>query len=1053
MKLFIYQILKVVFLCFLCASLTAQSAAVQLDKGLSAYQASDFETANQIYQEVAENDTLPIRLEAISGLINVATYQNKPSVADSLIQRGEAIANLIADVQSEGKFRLASGEYYRNFSQFDKALTAFRSAVALFKTEPEKEVFFADALQYIGLTHEQTSAHDSALQYILLAKGIYDSKGDTSTLKFALFSNSLGSIHLRLGHIDDAKKQYKKATAILRKERGETFPDIAMVLGNLASAYRSENNNAKAMECTQKALQINRINKDKLGQSFNFYSLGVLAYVEGDYGRTRDYMLACVRIREKLLGADHYRLIGPYNVLGIAMDEAGDQEASRSYYQKARKLIAVNFQDATLEEGHILENLALSFKAIGQIDSAMVYLLRADKIYNEILPPKTLEMADHYHTYGSILRRSKDAKNAEKYVKQSLDILDQLQLEDSTDYVHRYDLLGKIYADRSDWEKADRYFAKAIDILTTKDSRGKELYVTTPDALRLIQGQVDYYFLKYQELKADEYLKQFHKYSDIYIQVAENLRRQFIDPYTKSTLIKQTVPVYKAQIGNYAKLYDQSQKASYIEDIFSFAEYSRATMLRDMQDSKISVYAGVDTTILSQERTLKQELTDLNTAFFEHPDSTKISQDLFEAKEALNKFVEQTRKSHPRYYELQYSQGIVDMQKIQSKLQPREVLVEYLYDDSSYYAITITKDAVDFTHLANKTKVDQLVQQYRKDIRSRNNNATNATGSQLYHLLWAPLNISIDSRVVVVPIGTLYYLNFETLPTPTDSYLIHNQTISYALSANIYSNEKRNSVGDGLAIAIAPGFENDIKDQYRTALDSLESLDSSYLYTVRQPWSVKLATKLKSEYKNKAYIGREAVESNIKSRLSKGSILYFGTHAISDELDPLRSRLVLTKEIGDQKEDGYLHAYEIYGLALDSDLTILSACESGVGRLREGEGMISLAHSIHYAGCASTVISLWQVDEQTNTTITDRFLENLAAGQVKSEALRNAKLTYLQNLSGEGSHPFYWGGMILMGNDGEVTLTKKQPWHRTLFVVSLLLVACGLGFYWLRKKS
>jgi len=296
-------------------------------------------------------------------------------------------------------------------------------------------------------------------------------------------------------------------------------------------------------------------------------------------------------------------------------------------------------------------------------------------------------------------------------------------------------------------------------------------------------------------------------------------------------------------------------------------------------------------------------------------------------------------------------------------------------------------------------------------------------------------------RVILCPTSSLHYLNFETLKNhTTDRYLIEDYNISYTLSAYIYLNtdhiKKKNQ---NFAIAIAPGFEDEIKNQYKNALKTMDNIDEDYIQTVRQPWSVKLAEKLKSEYRNKAHIGIDAPESKVKSALSQGNIIYFGTHAITNEHEPLRSKLVLTKELGDQKEDGYLHAYEIYGLELAADLTVLSACESGIGQIEEGEGMISLAHSIHYAGCPSTVLSLWKVDEKSNTALIDAFLEKIADGQIKSEALRNAKLDYLSK--NKGIHPYFWGGMILMGQDGSIELVKKNQsylWYLTPIIVLIL---------------
>jgi CHAT domain-containing protein len=268
------------------------------------------------------------------------------------------------------------------------------------------------------------------------------------------------------------------------------------------------------------------------------------------------------------------------------------------------------------------------------------------------------------------------------------------------------------------------------------------------------------------------------------------------------------------------------------------------------------------------------------------------------------------------------------------------------------------------------------------------------------------------------------------------------------LSINIHFSEDQQRK-KGTVIAVAPGFEENIKQPYRQQLDSLERVDEEYLQTVRQPWSLRMVKKLERQFANQVYTGLKATESNIKESIQKGKVLLFGTHAIADSEDPLRSKLVLAKEIGEQKEDGYLHAYELYSIPLEAELAVLNACESGIGSLQAGEGMISLAYSIHYAGCPSTVMSLWKVDEKISTQITESFMQYLSKNYSKSEALRQAKLDYLESAEPILQHPFYWGGMVLMGKDGELEVKKNQNYWYWVLGVGLFL---GIAFTYLKFR-
>jgi CHAT domain-containing protein len=470
-----------------------------------------------------------------------------------------------------------------------------------------------------------------------------------------------------------------------------------------------------------------------------------------------------------------------------------------------------------------------------------------------------------------------------------------------------------------------------------------------------------------------------------------------------------------------------------------------------LQDEKIESYAGIPDSVLIREKALKKELAQLNQQLLESPNTPEVKQALFEAKEAFNQHVEATREAYPKYHELKFQSSIPSLSSIQNQLPADLQLVEYMQDDTAYYALLIGKQKAQWFYLGEADAINRQVRNWKEAIIRREEQLLPALASELYKVLWHPLEAYLTrENITIVPYGPLFYLNFETLRDDEGRFLIQRYNLSYALSFNLLLS-KEEVESSGLIMAIAPGFEEEIKLRYQQQLDSLEALDKAYLRTVRQPWSRKLAEKLNRQFSSRIYTGLEATESNIKAQLQEGKVLYFGTHAIADPDDPLRSKLVLSKEIGPQQEDGYLHAYELYGIPLEAELAVLNACESGLGSLQAGEGMISLAYSIHYAGCPSTVMSLWKVDEKISTRITETFLSYLQQGLTKSQALRQAKLDYLESADAQLQHPFYWGGMVLMGQDGEVVLQKSTGNYWWILIPGLLLAATGV--YLFRKKN
>ena len=126
----------------------------------------------------------------------------------------------------------------------------------------------------------------------------------------------------------------------------------------------------------------------------------------------------------------------------------------------------------------------------------------------------------------------------------------------------------------------------------------------------------------------------------------------------------------------------------------------------------------------------------------------------------------------------------------------------------------------------------------------------------------------------------------------------------------------------------------------------------------------------------------------------------------------MRSALVLTLD-DNPEEDGFLQAREISNLRMNADLVVLSACQTGKGRLENAEGVLGLPRTFFYAGARSTISSLWKINDKSTAELMPEFYRYLAAGNNKARSLRLAKLNMLQS---RFSHPFYWAAFILTGD-------------------------------------
>lgn len=180
-----------------------------------------------------------------------------------------------------------------------------------------------------------------------------------------------------------------------------------------------------------------------------------------------------------------------------------------------------------------------------------------------------------------------------------------------------------------------------------------------------------------------------------------------------------------------------------------------------------------------------------------------------------------------------------------------------------------------------------------------------------------------------------------------------------------------------------------------------------------------------------------------KTSTGKSSILHVATHGFTSAYAPAASHL-LFQQVGNDEEDGQLHAWEIYGMSIPADLTVLSACQTGTGALRTGTGVLSLTGAFRYAGSRNFVMSLWAVSDRSTYQVMRKFFTGIKENQSKATALQQAMVHHLETEKDpELLHPYYWAGFSLIG-PGEPIKPQNKLWW--LFLPLAILGIIGLGW-------
>jgi len=378
------------------------------------------------------------------------------------------------------------------------------------------------------------------------------------------------------------------------------------------------------------------------------------------------------------------------------------------------------------------------------------------------------------------------------------------------------------------------------------------------------------------------------------------------------------------------------------------------------------------------------------------------------------------------------------LSKVQQVLKADEVLLEYVLDDPTSFCVVVSQKGAYVRVLpAGRKEIENLSQQFVGEIR------TKGTGAEPSKRLYAMLVKAVPetasaTRFIIAPDAILNLLPFEALRDAQGEYLLKSRIISYVPSGTILNTLRRAekqkpapkpllAVGDvvyenqgGSGRRISPPAS--IRGRIERGIADLSGISLQDLPETRA--EVEEIGKIVGS-DAVILLGKDATESGFKKQpLEQFRILHLAVHGFADTQYPERSALVLGTD-PQSADDGLLQVREIIRLRLNAELTTLSACDSGVGKLQGQEGISNLVEAFLVAGSKSVIASLWTADDTFASALMEQFYRHLARGEDTSSALRNAKLDLLAKY-GDQVSPFYWAAFIAVGETSTPIGVRQQ---------------------------
>ncbi len=940
------------------------------------------------------------RVYGIAGIIRFSNRKYKeaiPLIKKSLEIRKTAEGPMHEDLyyvyNNLGACYFYLGDYGQTIDYFNKGLQVAQH------NKGEKSVDVAGIYSNLGAVSGMRRRLWEAIDYLENAVAIYQEVlDDDQNDKLAGAYANMGRSYRDLGEFDKSLAYFEKARLIYKSILGENRERESRTLVAMGQVYQSIGKEQEAIQIMEEALDIQQAFYDtETDQIANtLYYLAELQLETENLAKAKQYANQTMQIRETIFGTNHFSVAESQNQLAQIAFEEQDYDLAKARLKKALQI-----------------NQAVFGSQHPTVASNYLWL---SKIAHQ---QKNHQLAQQH------LQNAQKAALGDNQLKP-----DQISLEEIGD------------------------FSLLADIVFFEADLAKATYETQPTQARFEQATNAYaYALSY----------------------VKTLVRKYDFASSKKFLIEKAIPAYESNINLHLMAYAKNQEPAIRDAIYRLTEETSSVLLMDaLQENNAKQFAGIPEDLIEKERKIKSDMGFLEQSIYDEVQKgEKASKDrldtwrdnIFELQKEYDEFLAQIGREYPNYYGLKYAQSSTDITDVQAYLKGTDrVVLDYYLGDSTLLIFAIRADKVIMNHQDISGQLLEDIFALRQMLSygpGINDNAKEQDyqlftqkASRLYQQLIASVDEMLNTKnLIILPHGALGYLPFHILlkEEPDDSqqqelnyrnlaYLFRDYTISYEYAASLLKENKPQNATNAY-VGFAPVYSGKKEISSRTS-DSLklhrifnaQMRDGLSPLQFNQPE----VSKISQLFGASAFLGADASEQAFKENAESARILHLAMHTLLNDEEPLYSQLVF-RESGEDGEDGRLNAYELYNMQLNAELAVLSACNTGVGKIQKGEGIMSLSRAFKYAGCPNIVMSLWPANDASTQEIMVNFFERLKSGENKDEALRNARLDYLEQAS--ATHPFYWATFVFIGDPKPLTEGNGLPYWWLGIGVLLLAVA------------
>jgi len=940
------------------------------------------------------------------------------------------------------------GSLYSEMGDYKAAEPYYKKALAIRKKAlGEEHPDYAMSLSDLGILYSNMGDYKAAELFCNKALAIRKKVLGEEHPDYASSLNSLGNLYYKMGDYKAAEPYYKQALDIRKKVLGEEHPDYAMSLNNLGSLYSDMGDYKAAEPYYKKALAIR---KKALGEEHPDYAsslsnLGILYSEMGDYKAAEPYFNQALDIRKKVLGEEHPDYASSLMNLGSLYSDMGDYKAAEPYDKKALEIRKKSLGEEHPDYASSLNNLGILYSKMGDYKAAEPYYKKALEIKKKSLGEEHPDYAGSLNNLGILYSDMGDYKGAEPYYKEALEIRKKVLREGHPDYANSLNNLGNLYSDMGDYKLAESFFIKTISIklgnLNTNFSwlsaQEKQLYwnqekyfygnmisflvsafesVPTSTELAFNTNLISKSLLLETSRELDQAITQSSD-EEMKTQFSEmkQLRKLYSKMQSEGSTNKEVMERYKTQADSLDKIL--------VNKLGEYAASKRKFEItwKDVQSNLSSSDAAIEfARYYDDKNSLYKYMALVVRPEYEYPKLVKLGEETAIRLATQN-------KDFSSLYDLIWK----DIDTLLKGLQ------------TVYYSPAGQLNSVSFSAMCFEAGDSVLkdIAQNRGVIITTNKEKSQSCNAVLLdkytlHQLTTTRYLADGTLNKTKPMNSSLALyggiNYDDLPTKNDSISTEITNEEYAFQLNLSKTnsnnkinkkrgKKRSSSNFGEKLEYLPGTKEEITNiAFLMNNSKWEVLSRSDKGTGEYEFKKDLETKVPGVL----HIATHgfAFPDELKKETNLLDLNQTSTYKISE--DPMvRCGLLLSganiswtgnpqKMIEQTGDDGILTAAEVANLDLsNTKLVVLSACETGLGKIEGSEGTFGLKRGFKLAGVEQMIVSLWSVPDKETMELMTLFYSDLTKTLNPISSFEKAQKEMRNKYPTE---PEKWAGFVLV---------------------------------------